>query len=165
MACCFALPITNDISISSRFFHLILNSRLTLIYFSAIMKRANFAYVNHARICSWNWSVLINEGFLLKETTGDVDGPQTYDWPVRSVNFCRSHYVEVDINIQLIWCVWLTILLRLRLFLNLICIYHSFILFWCSMQSHHLPLRFRINPCDIVVHAGWCSSFNYRQPF
>ena len=39
------------------------------------MKQAIFAYVNHARIHSWNKPVLSNEGsFLLKETTGAFDG-------------------------------------------------------------------------------------------
>jgi len=33
-----------------------------LIYFSAIVKQAIFANVNHARICSWNQPVLSNEG-------------------------------------------------------------------------------------------------------
>ena len=33
-----------------------------LIYFSLIVKQAICAYVNHARICSWNPPVLSNEG-------------------------------------------------------------------------------------------------------
>ena len=42
-----------------------------------------FAYVNHARIHSWNQPVLTNESsFLLKETTGAFDEARTHDWQV-----------------------------------------------------------------------------------
>jgi len=52
---------------------------LVLVYtnlFRSIVKQALFAFVNHARIRSWNQLVLSNEGksFLLKETTGAFDG-------------------------------------------------------------------------------------------
>ena len=51
-----------------------------LIYFSLIVKQA-IAYVNHARINSWNQPVLSKKSsFLLKETTGAFDGAQTHDW-------------------------------------------------------------------------------------
>jgi len=46
-----------------------------------IAKQANFAYVNHTWIHSWNQPVLSNEGsFLLNETTGACDVAQTHDW-------------------------------------------------------------------------------------
>jgi len=50
--------------------------------FSSIMKQAFFAYVNHARIRSWNHPVLSSVGkvFLHKETSGAFHGARTHDW-------------------------------------------------------------------------------------
>ena len=40
-----------------------------------------FAYVNHARIRSWNQPALSKEeSFLLKETPGAIGGVRTHDW-------------------------------------------------------------------------------------
>ena len=45
-----------------------------LIYFSSIVEQVMFAYVNHARIRSWNQPVLSNEGKVLaQENTIDME--------------------------------------------------------------------------------------------
>jgi len=40
------------------------------------VKQAFFAYVNHARILSWNHPVINNEG----EVSCSFDGDRTHDW-------------------------------------------------------------------------------------
>ena len=51
-----------------------------LIYFSKIVKQENLAYVNHARIRSWNQPVLSNESsFLLKEQREPLMGLELTD--------------------------------------------------------------------------------------
>ena len=68
------------------------NKYSCLIYFSSIVKQANFAYVNHVRIRCWNQPVLTNEGKVVY--TGKhrepLMGLELHRLRVRRVTHCAT---------------------------------------------------------------------------
>ena len=82
------------------------------LYCFSLWNKQFFAYVNHARICSWKQPVLSNESsFLLKETTKRAfDRARTHDWQVST-----DH--ESDYTV-LIYCFTLTWYFQMRLLWN-----------------------------------------------
>ena len=68
------------------------------------MKQA-IAYVNHARIRSWNQPVLSKEGKVscLKKQRGLFDGARTHDWQVSTGH--ESGFIDLDAvkNVKIVY--------------------------------------------------------------
>ena len=92
-----------------------------LIYFSKIVKQENLAYVNHARIRSWNQPVLSNTGTCSRKQHEPLMGFQTHIWQVRSQKLyplCHATYTGV-IGFEGFHCTSL-----LKLYFQFISTYH-----------------------------------------